>query len=175
MVPRPHLQAITGRQEALSGRTAALSAERKAVPSTGRQAVPFTADLHQASHHQAVQAHHTAAVLQAIHTAAAVHTGAQAVLTEVPAVPHLPTGVLQAVLPLRIEVPAAVPLTGAAGHPTAEAVLTEVPVAATPEAEFHVLPAEVPAEQSGDINGDINYDKYEKTDNSNSSARGICC
>ena len=86
--------------------------------------------------------------------AAAVLTGAQAVLTEVPAVPHLPTGVLQAVLPLRIEVPAAVPLTGAAGHPTAEAVLTEVPVAATPEAEFHVLPAEVPAEQSGDINYD---------------------
>lgn len=167
MVPQPHLQAITGRQEALSGQTAA--------PSTGRQAAPFTADRPQASHHQAVQAHHTAAVLQAIHTAAAVHTGAQAVLTEVPAVPHLPTGVLQAVLPLRIEVPAAVPLTGAAGHPTAEAVLTEVPVAATPEAEFHVLPAEVPADQSGDINGDINYDKYEKTDNSNSSARGICC
>ena len=116
MVPRPHLQAVTGRQEALSGQTAA----------------PFTADLHQASHRQAVQAHHTAAVLQAIHTAAAVLTGAQA-------------------------------------------VLTEVPVAATPEAEFHVLPAEVPAEQSGDINGNINYDKYEKTDNSNSSARGICC
>lgn len=112
----------------------------------------FTADRPQASHHQAVQAHHTAAVLQAIHTAAAVHTGAQAVHTEAQAVPHLPTGVLQAVLPLRIEVPAAVPLTGAAGHPTAEAVLTEVPVAATPEAEFHVLPAEVPAEQSGDIN-----------------------
>ena len=171
MVPRPHLQAITGRQEALSGQTAALSAERRAAPSTGRQAAPFTADRHQASHRQAVQAHHTAAVLQAIHTAAAVLTGAQAVLTEVPAVPHLPTGVLQAVLPLRTEVPAAVPLTGAAGHPTAEAVLTEVPVAATPEAEFHVLPAE----QSGDINGDINYDKYEKTDNSNSSARGICC
>lgn len=172
MVPQPHLQAITGRQEALSGQAAALSAERKAVPSTGRQAAPFTADLHQASHRQAVQAHHhTAAVLQAIHTAAAVHTEVQAVLTEVPAVPHLPTGVLQAVLPLRTEVPAAVPLTGAAGHPTAEAVLTEVPVAATPEAEFHVLPAEVPADQSGDIN----YDTYEKTDNSNSSARGICC
>ena len=40
-----------------------------------------------------------------------MHTGTQAVLTEAQAVPHLPTGVLQAVLPLRIEVPAAVPLT----------------------------------------------------------------
>lgn len=175
MAPQPHLQAVTGRQEALSGQAAVLSAELKAAPSTGRQAAPFTADRPQASHPQAVQAHHTAAVLQAIHTAAAVHTGAQAAHTGVPAVPHLLTGVLQAVLPLRIEVPAAVPLTGAAGHHTAEAVLIEVPVAATPEAEFHVLPAEVPAEQSGDINGNINYDKYEKTDNSNSSARGICC